>query len=231
MTEQTTRLVMVEDDPSYTRSIATLMHHTPGFELVESFGNPRRLLETVSRELDRGQAPSWQLVLMDLELPGMSGIEATRRLKEMLPDTNVVILTSFEEPSTILQAICVGADGYLLKKAPARELISHLRAVTRGGSPLSGEVARSVLAVVRRFGATTESSDATEPAEPKRLTLTTREQDVLRCLSRGLTYDQVAAELGISSDTIRHHIRNIYKKLQVHSAAEAVSRAVREGLI
>jgi DNA-binding NarL/FixJ family response regulator len=84
---------------------------------------------------------------------------------------------------------------------------------------------------VRRFGATTESSDATEPAEPKRLTLTIREQDVLRCLSRGLTYDQVASELGISSDTIRHHIRNIYKKLQVHSATEAVSRAVREGLI
>ncbi len=231
MTTETTRLVMVEDDPGYTKSIETLMHHTPGFELTESFGRPSRLLDTVQRQVDRGESPDWQLVLMDLELPGMSGIEATRRLKAMLPDTNVVVLTSFEEPTTILQAICAGADGYLLKKAPARELVSHLRAVTRGGSPLSSEIARSVLEVVRRYGATGEIADLAEPAEPTRLTLTTREQDVLRGLSRGLTYDQVATDLGISVDTIRHHIRRIYKKLQVHSATEAVSRAVREGLI
>jgi DNA-binding NarL/FixJ family response regulator len=148
----------------------------------------------------------------------------------------VVVVTSFEEPATILQAICAGADGYVLKKATAKELVGHLRTVTSGGSPLTGEVARSVLDVVRRFGSSAPDVDGPGegiPArtDPRRLGLTPREQEVLRSLSHGHGYQQVADHLGVSLHTVRDHIRKIYRKLQVHSAAEAVSRAVREGLI
>jgi len=225
---QPVRVVLVEDDPRYRDSLKVLLKHSRDFELAESFGNPRAMLRRI-RETDPDRI-DWGLVLMDLELPEMNGIEGTRQVKAELPDLPVVILTSFEEPATILQAICAGADGYLLKKAPARELLNHMRTVTKGGASLTGEIARSVLEVVRRFGQETSESEQ-EPVEPKRLALTSREQDVLRSLSHGLTYQQVADALQVSVHTVRDHIRRIYKKLQVHSAAEAVSRAVREGLI
>lgn len=220
-----TRVAIVEDDPRYRASLETLLQHTPGFELADTFLSARSLLARL-KGIDPAAIP-WDLVLMDLELPEIDGIQATRRVKGALPDVSVVILTSFEEPSTILQAICAGADGYLLKKAGARELVDHLRVVTRGGSSLSGEIAKSVLDVVRRFGDVSDSP----PATPQRLSLTRREQDVLRCLAKGLTYKNAAAELDVTIDTVRDHVRRIYRKLHVHSAAEAVSRAVREGLI
>jgi len=220
------RVALVEDDPRYRDSLKVLLHHTPEFELAETFGNPRAML----RHLQGVERPDWGLVVMDLELPEMNGIEGTRRLKEAFPGLPVVVLTSFEEPSTILQAICAGADGYLLKKAPAKELIGQFRTVTRGGASLTGEIAKSVLEVVRRFGL--ETTDAEEErADPKRLALSPREQDVLRSLSHGHSYQQVADSLKVSLHTVRDHIRRIYTKLHVHSAAEAVSRAVREGLI
>ena len=215
-----TRVVLVEDDPRYRQSLELLLTHTPEFQLAESFGNPRSMLRRVE---ERGGSPDWNLVLMDLELPEMNGIEGTKRFKAVCPEIPVVVLTAFEEPATILQAICAGADGYLLKKAPAMELLSNLRTVTRGGASLTGEIARSVLDVVRKYGAI--------ESDPKRLSLTPREQDVLRSLSRGHSYNQVAEALSVSLDTVRDHIRRIYRKLHVHSAAEAVGRAVREGLI
>jgi DNA-binding NarL/FixJ family response regulator len=222
-----TRVVLVEDDPRYRRSLEILLHHTPEFQLAEAFGNPRSMLK---RAEECGENLDWNLVLMDLELPQMNGIEGTKQFKLKHPDIPVVVLTAFEEPATILQAICAGADGYLLKKAPARDLLSHLRTVTKGGASLTGEIARSVLEVVRQFGEASVGPDD-EAVEPKRLRLTAREQDVLRSLSHGLSYGQVAESLDVSLDTVRDHIRRIYKKLHVHSAAEAVSRAVREGLI
>jgi DNA-binding NarL/FixJ family response regulator len=156
----------------------------------------------------------------------MSGIEATRRLKAAAPEVAVVVLTVFEEPATILQAICAGADGYLLKRTPADELLSQLRAVVAGGSPLTSEVARKVLGLLR------SSVPAPPPSHaPTRLQLTDREHDVLKGLVQGMSYKQIADEAGISLDTVRTHIRSVYRKLQVHSVAEAVSRAIREGLV
>ena len=225
MSQESIRVAIVEDDARYRASLETLLRYTPGFELVDTFGNPSAMLDHLSA---RQHEPfPWGLMLMDLEMPGMSGIEGTRRVKEVNPEVPVIVVTSFEEPATILQAICAGADGYVLKKATAKELIGHMKTVTSGGSSLTGEVARSVLDVVRRYG----SQEEEKKAKPQKLGLTPREQDVLRSLSHGHAYQEVADDLGVSIHTVRDHIRNIYRKLQVHSATEAVSRAVREGLI
>lgn len=215
-------IVVVEDDPLYRESLSTLLTHAPDFRFLGSFGAATRLLDSLH---DRTSSPP-HLVLMDLGLPGMGGAEATRQIKRDWPDVLVVVLTVFEEPGRILEAICAGADGYLLKRTPPSELIEQLLVVAGGGSPLTGEVARTVLHLLRRqetTGATAENA-----AEPG---LSERERDVLRGLVDGLAYKQVADRLGISIDTVRTHVRGLYKKLQVHSVAEAVTRALRERLI
>ncbi|HEX6738969.1 MAG TPA: response regulator transcription factor, partial [Vicinamibacteria bacterium] len=121
-------VAVVEDDPRYRQSLTTLLAHVPGFELSGAFAAPQPALAELDAARRLGREVPWSLVLMDVELPGMSGIEATRRLKAAAPEVAVVVLTVFEEPGTILQAICAGADGYLLKRTPADELLSQLRA-------------------------------------------------------------------------------------------------------
>ena len=222
-------VVIVEDDPRYRRSLEALFAEEPGFFLAGSFDSPGPFLRTAEKAARRGAEPQWDIVLMDIELPEMSGIEATRRVKKILPGVAVVTLTVFEEPATILQAICAGSDGYLLKKTPVPEMLSLLRAVLAGGSPLTSDVARSVLGLLRRSG----GDGTTRPAEtaPSRLDLSEREQEVLRGLVQGFSYKQVGAEMNVSIDTVRTYIRRIYQKLRVHSVAEAVSRAIHEGLV
>jgi DNA-binding NarL/FixJ family response regulator len=138
------------------------------------------------------------------------------------------MLTMFEEPSTILEAISAGADGYLLKRSNSRELLDQLRSISQGGAPLTSGVARTVLDLLRsgdgRFA-------GAEDAAPGGLSLTEREQEVLRCLVNGSSYQEAADELGVTIHTIRFHIKGVYGKLQVHSVAEAVRRAVRERLV
>ncbi len=221
-----TRVVVIEDDRSYRESLVTLMSHTPGYACTATYETASAAIHE-AKELHRRQSSCpWSLVLMDLEMPGINGIEGTRQLKTLWPELPIVILTVFEDPGTILEAICAGANGYILKNASAKELRMHLRAVLAGGSPLTPGVARAVLDIVRKSKPSRKT-----PAEPSRLDLTCREQEVLRGLVRGLSYRDVATELAISVDTVRTHIRNLYRKLQVKSAAQAVSRAIREHLI
>jgi DNA-binding NarL/FixJ family response regulator len=222
-------VVIVEDDPRYRRSLETLFNHAPGFTCAASYGSAQAALDEVERMMRFGTEPQWNMVMMDIDLPGMSGIEATRRLRTHLPHLAIVMLTVFEEPATILEAITAGAEGYLLKKASAPEILSQLRMIDAGGSPLTPDVARTVLALLRSknsFLASTGSS-----AAPTKLDLTEREQQVLQCLVKGLTYKQAADHLGVSTDTVRTHIRGVYRKLQVHSVAEAVARAIREKIV
>lgn len=216
------RVLLIEDDARYRASIETLLGHTPDLVLAASHRSAEAALAWVDARLDQPRA--FDLALVDIDLPGKSGIDTARDLKARLPEIQVVMLTVFEEPTTVLRAICAGADGYLLKKASARELVDQLRASGGGGTPMSADVARTMLELVRRLG-------PGEPSQRPALDLTPREQDVLRCLVRGRSYKQTAAELELSIDTIRTHIRTLYKKLQVHSVAEAVTRALREQLV
>ena len=220
----TARVATVEDDARYRSSLEALLRLSPGLELAGSFGSPAEALA----QAEARPGPAWDLVLMDLELPGMSGIEATRRIKHALPETRVVVLTVFEDPPTILEAICAGADGYLTKDTPPGELLEQIRAVLAGGAPLTAAVAGTVIELVRRLGGGGPTGGG---GDARGFALTSREQDVLRGLTTGLAYKQIAAELDISLDTVRTHVRRIYAKLQVHSVAEAVTRALREGLV
>ncbi len=162
---------------------------------------------------------------MDISLGGMSGIRATERLRELDKDLPIVVLTVFEDPAVIVQAIAAGASGYLLKKTNARELLFQLRSVVEGGAPLTPAVASIVLGLLRSGGPVPTG------AEPSRLDLTEREQQVLRCLVDGCKYKEAADALGIGIETVRTHVRSVYSKLQVHSVAAAVREAIRRGLV
>jgi DNA-binding NarL/FixJ family response regulator len=224
------RVAIFEDDPGYREGLAALLRFAPGFELVGVHGAAAATVRAAEQAAERGEPRPWDLVLSDIEMPGMSGIEACRRLKEAYPGLPVIVLTVFEEPATILDAIRAGADGYLLKRSTAPELLAGLRAIAGGGAPLTAAVARSVLELLRQ-GDDGPVSGPPSPAAPQRLELGEREQEVLRGLVRGGTYARIADEMGISLDTVRGHIRSIYRKLQVNSAKAAVSRAVRERLV
>lgn len=216
------RVVTVEDDPRYRASLATLLRHATGFELLADFEAPSAALRSLETP-DLADEDVPDLVLMDMELPGMSGVECTRRLKKRFPDVAVVMLTVFEDRVRLVEAITAGADGYLLKRTPVDLLLEQLRSVMAGGSPLSAGVARTVLDIVRQMEPDAAAGTAVD--------LTPREREVLGCLVQGMSYKAVARELRISIDTVRSHIRAVYRKLQVNNVAEAVGRALREGLV
>jgi DNA-binding NarL/FixJ family response regulator len=210
-------VVICEDDPRYRVGLEALIEADEDLALAASFPAPAALL----RAAESGEGGAWKLAIMDIELPGLSGIEATRRLKHALPAVPVVILTVFEEPRLIVEAICAGADGYMLKRTPAAELVDGLRTIASGGSPLTPGVARVVLDVLRN-----SASPQVESIE-----LSEQELRVLRCMARGLVYKQVADELSISINTVRTYVRRLYKKLQTHTASEAVTKALRARLL
>jgi DNA-binding NarL/FixJ family response regulator len=215
------RVTVVEDDDHYRGSLEILLALEPGFELAGSHSEASGLVTHVTC-LPHGAPIPWDLTLMDIDLPGMSGIEATRAIKATRPETKVVMLTAFEDPPKILAAIRAGADGYLLKRAGVSEVIEQLRVVAGGGAPMTPGIARSVLDLLREGAAPRRN--------PQVLELSERERAVLGALVRGLAYKQAAAELDVSIDTVRTYIRRIYTKLQVHSATEAVAKALRENL-
>jgi DNA-binding NarL/FixJ family response regulator len=226
----TVRTVTVEDDSRYRTGLQALLEHSGDFQLVDSFPSADAALTALAERTARGGPPTWDLILMDLDLPGTDGIAATRAVKALAPRVAVVVLTVFEESHTVLRAICAGADGYLAKRAQPAEILDELRSVMSGGAPLSAGVARTVLSLLRRQAGPDREARGS-PDGRSRLDLTDREQDVLRCLVNGMAYKQAAQHLGISHDTVRSHVRNVYSKLQVHTVAEAVSRAIREGLV
>jgi len=218
----TSRVVVVEDDARFSEALVTALRATPDLEPVGAFRSIEQL--RAGARSTPGLLERAHLCVMDLELPGESGLDGIRMLKRAHPHLSVVVCTVFEEPSTLLEAICAGADGYLLKRTRLPELLAQLRLVGQGGAPLSAGVARRLLNVVRRM-------DLDEGPAPTRVGLSEREQEVLRHLVDGLSYKQVAAELDVSTETVRTYIKRLYKKLQVHSVAEAVSKAIRHRLV
>lgn len=224
-TQAPIRVVAVEDDPRFRKTLETLMGHAPGFELSASYASAEAALREANRVAHDDRIDGWDLVLMDISLGGMNGIRATEKLRELDAKLPIVVLTVFEEPNVIVEAIAAGANGYLLKKTNARELLFQLRSVINGGAPLTPAVASTVLDLLRSGETTARGT------EPTRLDLTEREQQVLRCLVDGCKYKGVAEKLGIGVETVRTHIRSVYSKLQVHSVSAAVREAIRRGLV
>lgn len=224
---QTLRVALVEDEPRFRRSLADLLQSTEGFKVAAAYIEAAPALKQAGRARELGLPLPWDVVITDIGLPGMDGIELTRALKELLPALPVVVLTVFEEPATVFAAICAGADGYLLKTAPADELTVQLESIVRGAAPLSAALAGTLMRLVR---ASASRGFGLNHHLPRDLGLTTRQLAVLRQLVEGRSYREVAQQLDISIDTVRSHIRQIYSALKVHSVAEAVNYALRHGL-
>lgn len=210
-------IAIFENNDAYRQSLELFFEEFPGIEVRGSFADGLDASAKL-RNLDL------QLVLMDIDMPGANGIEATRAIKKEFPDLLVLILTVFDDNNRVFDAIRAGADGYLLKTASAHDIVKGIQDTVDGGSPMTPVVARKVL---RFFSGQPATSEKTPPNP----TLTEKEKMVLARLVEGDSYKMIAEYLGLSIDTVRFHIRNIYNKLHVNSATEAVSLALRKRMI
>jgi len=201
---------IVEDNEQLRTTLARVISRSEGFRCLSHYGDAESALEGLPKD-------SPEVVLMDINLPGMNGVECVRRLKQAAPNTQVVMLTVYEDTDNIFNALTAGAAGYLLKRTKSVELLEAIREVHRGGSPMTTHIARKVTQSLQRAG---PSSQPTE-------NLSEREQEVLDCLSQGFLYKEIAEKLGISYETVHTYIRRIYEKLQVRTRTEAVAKFLK----
>ena len=202
------RVAVVEDRPEDLESLTELLSAAPGFECVAACSSASEALKVLP-----DSRPG--IVLMDIQLPGISGIECVRRLSADLPNTQFMMLTVLEDHDLIFRSLAAGATGYLLKKTPSEKLLEAIRELETGGAPMSGQVARKVVAAFRQPPASDAGLARLSPVE----------QGVLQRLARGLLYKEVAEEMKISVSTVRTHVWHIYRKLQVHNRTEAILKA------
>ncbi|HUC84947.1 MAG TPA: response regulator transcription factor [Candidatus Acidoferrales bacterium] len=201
---------VVDDEKNLCESIATFLNGSPGFRCVSIYGSAEAALKRLPAERP-------DVVLMDINMAGMNGIECVSRLKALAPQVQIVMLTVYDDTDQIFKALAAGATGYLLKRNDPEELLQAIRDVQAGGSPMSNSIARKVVASFQKAGQGGE----------KQALLSAREQAVLDCLAQGLAYKQIGDQLGISINTIRTHLRHIYEKLHVQSRTEAVAKYLR----
>jgi DNA-binding NarL/FixJ family response regulator len=214
MATDTIHVAVVEDDPATREGLGQLIAGSSGFRCTGCF----RSVEDALPRLD----PQTQILLLDIHLPGMPGSEGVKVLREKYPGLQVVILTVFDEAEHVFESICNGACGYLLKRTAPARLLEAIKEANQGGAPMTPEIARQVI-------------DLFCHSQPSRRTvdhrLSPRELEVLTLLAEGYAYTNLAAQLEISVNTVRNHIRAIYEKLHVHSRTEAVSKALRRRFI
>lgn len=208
------KVAIVEDRKEIRDSLALLIGGTHGFRCLGLYRTMEQALEKISH-----QRPD--VLLCDIGLPGMSGIEGIRLLKERDPELLVLMLTVYDDDDRIFDAMCAGATGYLLKKTPPSRLLESLREAVEGGAPMSPEVARRVIALFREI----------RPPDRANYDLSPHETRLLKLLVEGHNYKTAAIELGVTVHTISFHLRSIYEKLQVHSKSEAVAKALRNRLV
>jgi DNA-binding NarL/FixJ family response regulator len=208
------KVAIIEDLPVLRDGLAFLINSTDGFRCTGSFASVEQALATIDDDLP-------QVVLVDIGLPGMSGIEGIRLLKQRWPDMLLITLTVYEDDQKIFDALCAGASGYLLKRTPPARLVDSLKEVVDGGAPMSPEVAKRVVSLFKNI----------RPPDRADHNLTPHELRLLKMLVEGHSYKTAAAELGSSVNTIGTHMQSIYRKLQVHSKSEAVAKALRQRLV
>lgn len=211
---ESVRVAIIEDQREVREGLRTLIDGTSGFKCVSSF----RTMEEALAGIDANPP---DVILTDIGLPGMSGVEGIRILRERHKAIPIVALTVYDDDDDVFNALCAGASGYLLKNTPPARLLESLREVADGGGPMSPEVARRVIRLFRQF----------RPPQRAEYHLSQQETEVLKLLVDGHHYKTAAKTLGISVNTVSFHLRNIYAKLEVHSKSEAVAKALRKGLV
>jgi DNA-binding NarL/FixJ family response regulator len=206
-------IILYEDSPELRASIESMLRLNPTIRVAGTYDNPvnaKQHIETLRPDL----------LIMDIDMPGMNGIEAVKTIRHANKNIPILMLTVFDDNQHVFDAICAGASGYLLKKHISTRLFSAIEDVLKGGSPMSPSIARMVISSMQQKLA---------PVNPYQLT--PKEKEVLASLSKGNSYKLIGSEMNISIDTVRSHIRSIYDKLHVHSQIEAVSKAINEKLV
>lgn len=208
-------VAIFEDNRSLREGLFHLVNGTEGYACVGSFPNCDRLI----RHLEEVKP---DVIIMDIEMPGISGIEGVKLIKENFPEIKVLMQTIFEDNNKIFESICNGAEGYILKNTPPAEILQSIKEIYEGGAPMTPSVASKVLKMFKQRAAfeTNDSYDLTE-----------REKEILRYLTEGMSYKMIANTCYISIETVSGHIKNIYKKLQVHSKSEAVIKALKNKMV
>ncbi len=207
------KVTIIEDHKEFREGLAYLLNATEGFKCINVFGTTEEAIKNISKETD--------VVLQDIELPGLNGIESVELLKKKLPEIKIIMLTVFDDDDNILKAILAGADGYLLKKSSPQKILTALQEALSDGSPMTPSIAKKVITLFRNY----------LPNKKEEFSITKREIEVLELIVDGYNNKEISDKLFISIETVRNHIRHIYEKLHVHSKSEAVVKAIREGIV
>lgn len=209
------RVCIFEDNTQLRESLFNLVDASEGFVCVGAFANCEEIIEKVT-------SVKPDVILMDIELPGINGIDAVRLIKEKFPESKILMETIFEDDDKVFQSICNGAEGYILKSTPPDEILDAIKELYGGGAPMTPAIALKVMRMFKQNLSTNKDES---------FNLSSREKEILKCLVEGMSYKLIASHCFISTDTVHGHIKNIYKKLQVHSKGEAVSKAIRRNII
>ena len=209
------KVVVFEDNQALRNGLFQLINGTNGLSCVGAFANCEHLLEQIEKT-----APD--VVLMDIEMPGISGIDAVGIIKDKFPDIKILMETIFDDDDKIFRSICEGAEGYILKSTNPVDILESIKEIFEGGSPMTPSIANRVLKKLKDNQSKSAKTD---------FDLTHREKEILSCLVEGLSYKMTADSCAVSIDTVNTHVKNIYKKLQVHSKSEAVVKAIKKNII
>jgi DNA-binding NarL/FixJ family response regulator len=211
------KVILYEDNNQLRDGLAMLIHGSDGFSVINSYRNCNTVEDDVKKD-------NPDIVLMDIDMPGVGGIEGIKLIRKHNHTCKILMLTVFDDRKNIFDAIRAGADGYLLKKTQPAKLLEHLKDVYEGGSPMTASIARQVIQMFNQYH---ESGDSSKGEE---YNLTQREKEVLQLMVRGYTYKLAASELFIAVETVRSHIKSIYEKLHVNSKSQAVAKAFKDKL-
>ena len=209
------RVAIFEDNEHYREGIEAIIHITPPFTVVGSFPDCSKLIPRIEKCKP-------DIILMDIGMPALSGIEAVLLLRKQFPDLPILMQTIFEQEDKIFAAICAGASGYMLKNSGPLKLIEAMKEVLAGGAAFTPLIARKVMTMFQK--------QARHP-EPEFIELSVREKEILDLLVKGMSYKMIADQCFISPETVHSHIKKIYEKLHVHSMSEAVAKAIQQHLI